>query len=249
MASPALERISMALALGRPARAGGVWGSSYALITAEAVPRPALLLVATPIAAEEAIEDLRCFGLSPVLFENLKQAERFRSGAIEVLVADLPSALGELPSIHVLKSTRLSFAPGGRLDLPKLSVQLIEANYERTAGVERPGEFAVRGGIVDLFPLTSDLPVRIELSGDEIESLRTFDPGTQGSLETMDRLEFSLIPEGAPRTATLLDFLPEKATVVLRGTSAIRSGRKPTRPSRAGRCSRSRCFPSPMRRT
>jgi transcription-repair coupling factor (superfamily II helicase) len=216
-----LERITMALAQGRPARAGGVWGSSYALIMAEAVPRPALLLVATAIAAEEAVEDLRCFGLSPTLFENLKQAERFRSGAIEVLVADLPTALGELPSIHVLRSTRLSFAPGGRLDLPKLSVQLVDAAYERTAGVERPGEFAVRGGILDLFPLTQDLPVRVELSGDEIESLRTFDPGTQGSLDKIDRLEFSLIPEGAPRTATLLDFLPEKATVVLREPSEM----------------------------
>src|SRR6185295_10229418 len=158
MASAALERISMALAQGRPARAGGVWGSSYALILSEAVPRPALLLVAGPLAAEEAVEDLRCFGVVAQLFETLKQAERFRSGSIDVLVADVPSALGELPSLQVLKSTRLSFAVGGTIDLPKLSLQLVEANYERTAAVERPGEFAVRGGILDLFPLTSDLP-------------------------------------------------------------------------------------------
>jgi transcription-repair coupling factor (superfamily II helicase) len=221
MASAALERLNMALTQGRPARAGGVWGSSYALITADAVPRPALLLVATAIAAEEAVEDLRCFGASPVLFETLKQAERFRDSSIEVLVADLPSALGELPSPHVLKSTRLSFAPGGRLDFPELSVQLVGASYERTAAVERPGEFAVRGGILDLFPHTSDLPVRIELSGDEIESLRTFDPASQGSVDKIDQLELSLIPEGTPRTATLLDFLPEKASVVLREPSEM----------------------------
>src|ERR1041384_8429869 len=139
MASPALERINMALAQGRPAGAGGVWGSSYALITADAVRRPALLLVASAIAAEEAVEDLRCFGAVPLLYETLKQAERFRSGAVDVLVADLPSALGELPSLHVLRSTRLSFAVGGKLDLPKLALQLTEANYERTAAVERPG--------------------------------------------------------------------------------------------------------------
>jgi len=219
--SPALERISMALAQGRPARAGGVWGSSYALITAETVSLPALLLVSGPLAAEEAVEDLRCFGISGVLFETLKQAERFLNRGIEVLVADLPSALGELPSLHVLKSTRLSFALGGRVDLAKLPTQLVEANYERSASVERPGEFAVRGGILDLFPLTSDLPVRVELSGEEIESLRTFDPATQGSLDPVPRLEFSLIPEGAPRTATLLDFLPEKATVVLKEPSEM----------------------------
>jgi transcription-repair coupling factor (superfamily II helicase) len=221
MASAALERLNMALAQGRPAKAGGVWGSSYALITADAVPRPALLLVGTPLAAEEAVEDLRCFGANPVLFETLKQAERFRDGKIEVLIADLPAALGELPSPQVLQSTRLSFAPGRKLDLPKLSVQLVEAGFERTAAVERPAEFAVRGGILDLFPPTSDLPVRIELSGDEIESLRTFDAATQGSIDKIDRLEFSLLPEGAPRTATLLDFLPGKATVVLREPSEM----------------------------
>src|SRR5258706_12966367 len=156
MASAALERLSMALAQGRPARAGGVWGSSYALIVAQAVPRPGLVVLGPASAAEEAIEDLSCFGVQPVLFETLKQAERFRNGALEVLVADLPSALGELPSLQVLRSTRLAFAPGGKLDLPKLSLQLVEGHYERTAAVERPGEFAVRGGILDLFPFTTD---------------------------------------------------------------------------------------------
>src|SRR5258706_3429299 len=112
MASAALERLSMALAQGRPARAGGVWGSSYPLIVAQAVPRPALLVLGTAIAAEEAIEDLRCFGVQPVLFETLNQAQRFTNGAPEVLVADLPSALGEMPFLQVLRSTRLAFAPG-----------------------------------------------------------------------------------------------------------------------------------------
>jgi len=211
----------MALAQGRPARAGGVWGSSYALITAEAVPRPLLLVLPTPIAAEEAIEDLRCFGASPVLFENLKQAGRFQEGAIDVLVADLPSALGELPSPIVLRSGRLSFSPGAALDLPGLSRRLVDAGYERTASVERPGEFAVRGGILDLFPLTQDLPIRIELAGDAVESLRSFDPATQGSLDPVPRLDFSLVPQDAPKTATLFDFLPAKASVVLKEPSEM----------------------------
>jgi len=221
LSSPALERLNMALAQGRPARAGGVWGSSYALITAQVVPRPLLLLVPNPIAAEEAVEDLRCFGAAPVLFENLKQVGRFQSGTVDVLVADLASALGELPSPAVLRSTRVAFAPGGKLDLPALSLKLVEGGYERTALVERPGEFAVRGGILDLYPLTSDLPVRIELAGDDIESLRSFDPGTQGSLDALPRLDFSLLPPDAPRTATLFDFLPPKASVVMKEPSEM----------------------------
>ncbi|HLY72937.1 MAG TPA: CarD family transcriptional regulator, partial [Planctomycetota bacterium] len=221
LGSPALERLNMALAQGRPARAGGVWGSSYALITAQAVPRPLLLILPTPIAAEEAIEDLRCFGATPVLFENLKQAGRFQDGQIDVLAADLASALGELPSPIVLRSGRLSFAPGAKVDPIGLSRSLVDSGYERTASVERPGEFAVRGGILDLFPFTCDLPIRIEWSGDAIESLRTFDPSSQGSLGAVARLDFSLVPQDAPKTATLFDFLPARASVVLREPSEM----------------------------
>src|SRR5579862_8376200 len=221
LGSPALERLNMALAQGRPVRAGGVWGSSYALITAEAVPRPALIVLPTPFAAEEAVEDLRCFGTAPVLFESLKEAVRFQDGAIDLLVADLGTSLGELPSPVVLRSARFSFSAGRPIDLPALSLKLVESGYERTAAVERPGEFAVRGGILDLFPLTSDLPVRIELSGDVLESLRSFDPATQGSLHPLDRLDFSLVPQEAPKTATLFDFLPAKASVVLKEPSEM----------------------------
>src|SRR5437667_388683 len=80
---------------------------------------------------------------------------------------------------------------------------------------------ATRGGILDLYPLTMDQPVRIELLGDSIDSIRTFDVATQASLETLDRVEVSLIPEGAPDTATLLDYLPAKATVVLKEYSEM----------------------------
>src|SRR5574341_214651 len=115
MESPALARINAALAQGRPARAGGVWGSSYALITA-GVPRPTLLLVPTPLEAEQAVEDLRCFEAVAAPYEGLKQAQRFRAGAVELLVADLPQALTPLPSPRALDETRLVVAVGSTLD-------------------------------------------------------------------------------------------------------------------------------------
>jgi transcription-repair coupling factor (superfamily II helicase) len=217
--TPALQRINSALALGRPVRTGGVWGSSYALILAEAVPPPALLLVPAAIAAEEAMEDLACFGASPALFETLREAVRFREGRLPLLVADLPRAMGELPSPEAVAAGRLSLAPGGTLDLPELSRRLVDAGFERVAAVERPDEFAVRGGILDLFPRTADLPLRVELFGSAIESLRAFDPATQTSLAPVERTEFALVPAGAPRTATLLDYLPAKACVALREPS------------------------------
>ena len=211
----ALERINMALAQGRPARAGGVWGSAYALITA-GLPRPTLLLVPTPIAAEEAVEDLRCFGARATLFESLKEAERFRSGESDLLVASLPQALEVLPLPHTVDQTRRTFRTGEPLDLSRISDQLTDSRYERTAAVERPGEYAIRGGILDLYPITADRPVRIELAGDAIESLRLFDPATQGSLDAVDTAHVSLIPVDSTDTATLLDYLPPRTCVALK---------------------------------
>ncbi len=219
MAHP-LDSINAALALGRPARAGGVWGSSYALITA-GVPRPALLVVPSALAAEEALEDLACFGAKAVLFEGLKQADRFRKGALDLLVADLPKALSPLPAPHTLDRTRLALAVGDRADLAALSERLVESRYERAAAVERPGEYAIRGGILDLFPVTADHPVRLELLGNAIDSIRTFDVSTQASLETLPRVELSLLPEDSTDASSLFEHLPEKACVVLREPSEM----------------------------
>ena len=214
MPVPALERIDAALAQGRPARAGGAWGSSYALV-ASRVPRPAFLIVADPLAAEQALEDLACFGARATLLEGLKQAARLRAGAIDILAADLAQALAPLPPPRALDENRLTLAAGDRADLTALSDRLAESRYERTAAVERPGEYAVRGGILDLFPLTEDRPARIEFAGRAVESVRTFDPATQASLEKVERLDLHLVPAAAADAATAFDYLPPNACVVL----------------------------------
>ncbi len=76
----------------------------------------------------------------------------------------------------------------GELDLDALKGQLCMLGYERTGQVEAPGQFAVRGGILDIFPLTEENPVRIELWGDEVDSIRTFDVESQRSIENLDSL-------------------------------------------------------------
>jgi transcription-repair coupling factor (superfamily II helicase) len=218
--SAALERLNAALAGGLPARAGGAWGSSYALIAA-GLPRPALLILPTPLAAEQAMDDLACFGARAALHEGLKQAERFRTGKLELLVTSFPQALSALPSPSALEAARLELKVGDRVDLPALSLRLTESRYERTAAVELPGEYAIRGGILDLFPVTSDHPVRVELAGSVIESIRTFEAATQRSLETTGRLEVSLLPEGSEDLSTLLDYLPGKGVVALKEPSEM----------------------------
>ena len=64
-----------------------------------------------------------------------------------------------------------------------------ELGYENSGLVESPGQFGIRGGIIDIFPLTEDLPVRIELWGDEVDSLRSFDTETQRSVEKLEKVQ------------------------------------------------------------
>ncbi len=71
------------------------------------------------------------------------------------------------------------------VDLQELSAKLVEFGYERTAEVDGIGQFSVRGGIIDFFPVTEELPVRIELWDDEIDSIRSFDPESQRSVERL----------------------------------------------------------------
>ncbi|HXX94364.1 MAG TPA: transcription-repair coupling factor, partial [Planctomycetota bacterium] len=107
------------------------------------------------------------------------------------------------------------------LDLGLLSRELVESRFERAASVEERGQYAIRGGILDVYPPTADRPIRIELAGSSIESIRTFDVGTQASQEKLEHAELSLLPEGSPDTASLMDFLPPKAVVVLKEPSEM----------------------------
>jgi transcription-repair coupling factor (superfamily II helicase) len=175
-----------------------------------------LVLVPTPLEAEQAIEDLACFGAGSELFLGLKEADRFREGAAEVLVAELGRALGGLPSPRALDRSRVTLAVGGTLDLSEFTARLAESRFTRAASVERPGEYALRGGILDLFGLSADRPVRLELAGKTIESLRTFDLQTQASVEAIPQVEISLVGLEVPDEASLLDYLPPPAIVVLK---------------------------------
>ena len=71
----------------------------------------------------------------------------------------------------------------------RLKLKLSELGYENSGLVEAPGQFGIRGGIIDIFPLTEELPVRIELWGDEVDSIRSFDTETQRSVEKLDEVQ------------------------------------------------------------
>jgi len=118
-------------------------------------------------------------------------------------------------------SLRMEVRLGQELELQDLLDTLTKLGYHAEYQVNDPGDMAMRGGIVDFFPLDRGEPVRVEFSGNEIESIRTFDPITQQSREKREHLvvtpagELGLLKQATDQTAPLVDLLPRNTLLVL----------------------------------
>ena len=103
------------------------------------------------------------------------------------------------------------------LKLDEIEQKLSKIGYDREVQVEGPGQFAVRGGILDIYPLTEEMPVRIELWGDEVDSIRTFDVESQRSIENLSEIiifpaqEF---PQKGEKGVSFLDYFPQEDTIL-----------------------------------
>lgn len=106
-----------------------------------------------------------------------------------VLITTTATLMQRLAPRQYLLTHSLVLKTGDRLDLAAFRRQLEQAGYQAVPKVEQHGEFAVRGAIIDLFPQTYEAPLRIELFDEEIESIRTFDPQSQCSLNKIDAFE------------------------------------------------------------
>lgn len=114
--------------------------------------------------------------------ERLATLHEIRNGQCDVLVVPATTALVRLAPPSFLAAYTFFFRQGERLDEARLKAQLTLAGYTHVSQVMSPGEYSVRGGLIDLFPMGSVLPYRLDLFGDEIETIRTFDADTQRSL-------------------------------------------------------------------
>lgn len=93
-----------------------------------------------------------------------------------------------LPTPTVWEKNQLNWQLGSEVELDQLAQQLVLMGYERQSMVGKPGEFSLRGSIIDIYPLTTEYPVRVELFDVEIDSLRYFDPATQRSVENLNEV-------------------------------------------------------------
>ncbi len=114
--------------------------------------------------------------------ERLATLHEITSDGCDVVLVPVTTALCRLPPVEYLAAYTFFLKQGEKLSLDKLRAQLTVASYTHVTQVLSPGEYSVRGGLIDLFPMGSVLPYRIDLLDDEIETIRTFDVETQRSI-------------------------------------------------------------------
>jgi len=231
-----------ALQRGRSATIDGAWGSSSALAVAALAGQavgPILVVIAHPSDLDAWAADLHSFtGLVPEIFPAWDNAPgeyldalRFRllrrlesAQPPRVILATFQALLQPVPDRASLAANQRPFRVGEILDLDELLRWLVERGYQPAEEVQLPGEFARRGGIVDIFPCDVDAPWRIELFGDEIESIRQFDIHSQRSREQAEAITITGIGrlssaadarQQVALTGHFSDYLPPKSWVAL----------------------------------
>ncbi len=172
-----------------------------------------VVLCADPLTAQRLTEEIQLFApplrvrqlpdwetlpydsFSPhqdLISERLRTLHALMTETVDVLTVPVTTALYRLPPPSFLAAYTFSFKQGDKLDENSLRRQLTLANYTHVTQVTAPGEFCLRGGLIDLFPMGSVLPYRIDLFDNEIESIRSFDIDTQRSVYPVR--EIQLLP-------------------------------------------------------
>ena len=137
------------------------------------------------------------------------------------LVCSVLGLLGALPEPAALTSATVELTPGATFKPDDLMFKLQDMGYERVEYASRTGEMSRRGGILDVFSPAHDEPLRIEFFGNEIESVRFFDPDSQLTIGPAEGARATAL-RSVKAEATLLDYLPENATILLEDPQALR---------------------------
>ena len=248
-----LRRIARRFEKGERVGLSGLWGSSPALLVSLLARFTGEVLIAVAPDEQEAAvfrEDLEFFLGSEVplcpAYDPRSTSERdARLAGSERLallgrvlsptppravVLPASALLDPVPSERDLKKAALRLEPGMQIDPRALCDTLAGAGFESTPMISRPGEYSARGGILDIFPMGSSRPLRIEFFDDEVESMRDFDLETQRSVALRDRVDLLLQARGSkekkgerrslashfPRSALVFVVEPEKTADRLR---------------------------------
>jgi len=152
---------------------------------------------------------------------RLSAMEDLVAGKAKIVVLNAAALAERLPAPSLFQQECLVFAVGSDVSFDASVARLVDLGFVHESRVEQPGEICVRGGIVDIFPHSAELPYRLEFWGNTIESIRTFDPETQRSTAQLQQITVSLqdtdlLLQDAPDAATnILSYLQKDALIVL----------------------------------
>jgi transcription-repair coupling factor len=221
----------------------GLSGSARVLALCGLLPadRPVCLVAGSGAADGQLVDDLRSFATTlgvkpasavvrfPAPHATLWQGgggredEAERTAVLDRLASGEPlwvctgpaGLLGALPAPDAVKRQRLVIAVGDVIDRDALAEHLAAVGYEQVTAVTAVGQWSVRGGIIDLFSPAAATPVRLDLAGDEVETLRAFDPSTQRSTAPIESIVVLPMTTPADGSTTLLAHLPATVPVVV----------------------------------
>ncbi len=147
-----------------------------------------------------------------LLRQRMTATSRLLSGEPAVIVTTIDGCMAPLLPLEKLKELILSIGVGSVVEMDAVKKRLVRMGYERTGQAELPGQFAIRGGILDIYPLTEEYPVRIELWDDEVDSIRSFDASSQRSMENLEEIVLYPAAEACPeefrcKGVCLLDYV------------------------------------------
>lgn len=244
----ALRRAQAAFAANAQTLVYGITGAQKSVLIAgafQAAPRPTIIITASHEATEALKNDFAALlpdipvvelpAIDIVTFaaaaKSIELAAKrmdvlsrmVRGEKIIVLVTAEAAMQKVLPKQEFLNS-RITITGGGIVNREDLIQAFVEFGYERVDQVDSAGQFSVRGGIIDVFAVNRSMPLRLELFGDEVDSLREFDPANQRSVEDLELADIMPLtePEHSGKPAVFVSYLPAGSTIVLDEPARLR---------------------------
>ncbi len=158
-----------------------------------------------------------------VMVQRAEVLEKISQSKASIIVASIDALFDKLVPSEQFHASSIHITKGDEISQESLSTQLTDQGYRSARFVDSPGEFAIRGGIFDVFPFTGEYPVRFEFFGDEIDSIREFDPDSQRSVAFLN--EARLVPNasgnGNEHRESLLSYLPANTSLILKDPDVL----------------------------
>lgn len=152
-----------------------------------------------------------------LLKQRMEVFQSIMEGRGVTVVTSFDGFMDALLPLDMMRGRIHSLKLGETIDFEQLKKDMVLLGYDREEQIEGPGQFAVRGGILDIYPLTEEVPIRVELWGDEIDSIRTFDVESQRSIENLEEITIypaTDFPEEEAKRVSFLDYFDKEKTIL-----------------------------------